>query len=672
MERYFSRFFVEVVDKKFNNNDVKSDKTAIISLFDNRNEAVGQINFAFITPEEIYQKIDNQEDIYFPGCYIDGFSLRKYRNERNIPETNKIILNHVNFEGAFFDFSDKEEAVLDFVNSEWNGDTLNFKNCVFAGANEINFDFSTFRGEVLFEYSLFNFIDVSFANTTFECNLLSFKNALFRDGLKRFENIHFHCNEVSFINTEFGDGDVSFSNSEFYNASVLFKVARFGKGRIDYNKVNFGNGNTSFEKAEFGEGNINFRSAYFGEGDVEFTRCIFGSGDVSFIAAIFEKGDVSFAGTEFGEGKLSFKQAYFGGGKLDFHYAHFGDGDIIFERTTFSQGNVDFRAVDFGSGRITFNKANFGQGEVVFEASELKNGRITFRKTMFGSGIFNFEMADFSNAELVIDDVNFGQGKVSFRKSKFALLSLESSQMNNYFDLRVESCGKLDLSNTIVKDIIDIDSAEHKTSIKALDLNGIRLLGRIYIDWNKNNVKGLILDQDTSHANKAAQFRVLKENYNLIGQYEYEDQAYVEFKRSESKSIVESCSELNLLKRLWSYIRYFFQLLVFDKVGLYATNPIRVLFSMTVIFTAFSLLYTGLQFVTHDSAIVSSLFSDGDPRDLTIVQKSFYHSAITFLTIGYGDYYPSGAIRWLSAVEGFFGLFLMSYFTVAFVRKILR
>jgi len=71
--------------------------------------------------------------------------------------------------------------------------------------------------------------------------------------------------------------------------------------------------------------------------------------------------------------------------------------------------------------------------------------------------------------------------------------------------------------------------------------------------------------------------------------------------------------------------------------------------------------------------------SDGDivsstngPDQLSNIAKSFYHSAITFFTIGYGDHYPVGHIRWLSAVEGWAGVFFMSYFTVAFVRKILR
>jgi len=43
-----------------------------------------------------------------------------------------------------------------------------------------------------------------------------------------------------------------------------------------------------------------------------------------------------------------------------------------------------------------------------------------------------------------------------------------------------------------------------------------------------------------------------------------------------------------------------------------------------------------------------------------VVARSFYHSAITFLTIGYGDHYPYRGIRWVSSLEGFSGLFLMS------------
>ena len=116
------------------------------------------------------------------------------------------------------------------------------------------------------------------------------------------------------------------------------------------------------------------------------------------------------------------------------------------------------------------------------------------------------------------------------------------------------------------------------------------------------------------------------------------------------------------------YPLYWFKLVVLDWAGLYATNPVRVMISMLVCYTFFSIVFMLLSLFTS-ADIVSAL---GDPDRLSLVAKSFYHSAITFLTIGYGDYYPSGIIRWVSSAVGFTGLFLMSYFTVAFVRKILR
>jgi len=670
MTRNFKKYTVNILDKPFIKNSHSFAKTAELTYFDDKEEVIEQDVIGYLDIEDIYSKIDNNEPINLDNSYIKEFSLSNYRSSRKKSPDELIILINFSAENSFFD-GDKKKAPLDFTYSDFQGE-VNFRNCIFSGSEHVLFDFSHFQQNVYFDHALFNFLNVSFSNSEFGFGNVSFKNVIFQEGNKKFENVNFGDGEVLFLNAEFNDGDVIFTNSKFGEGKVSFKVARFGSGRIDFTKTNFGKGEVAFEKVEFGDGNVNFRNTVFGNENIEFTRCEFGNGDISFISAHFGNGDVSFAGTEFGNGKLSFKLAHFGVGKLDFHYAHFGVGDVIFERTQFSEGIVDFRAVDFGIGRITFNRALFGDGEVIFEASELKKGRITFRRTIFGVGIFNFEMADFKNAELIIDDVNFGQGKVSFKQSKFGLLSLESSQMNNYFDLRVEECGKLDLSNTIVKDIIDIDSSDFKTDIKALDLSGIRLLGRIYIDWKQNDVKSLILNQNTSNMNKAEQFRVLKENYNLIGQYDYEDGAYVEFKRLESKSQLEESQTKKLIPRIWDNISYFFRLVVFDKVGLYATDPIRVLLSMTVMFLLFSIVYIILPLMFHDTQIISSLYDAGDPRDLSLIEKGFYHSAITFLTIGYGDYYPSGIIRWLSGIEGFIGLFLMSYFTVAFVRKILR
>jgi hypothetical protein len=195
----------------------------------------------------------------------------------------------------------------------------------------------------------------------------------------------------------------------------------------------------------------------------------------------------------------------------------------------------------------------------------------------------------------------------------------------------------------------------------------MRLIGRIYLDWERSNVRQMIYHQkDTGFRLRAEQFRILKENYQIQGSYNDEDRAYVEFKRNESRAELTESLKKSPLSALWNYPRYWFKLALFDHAGLYATSPARVLVTMVTTYLIFSLLYLFLMVFTEADIIATV-----DDR-LSTMAKAFYHSAITFLTIGYGDHYPYGSIRWVSSLEGFMGLFLMSYFTVAFVRKILR
>ena len=72
--------------------------------------------------------------------------------------------------------------------------------------------------------------------------------------------------------------------------------------------------------------------------------------------------------------------------------------------------------------------------------------------------------------------------------------------------------------------------------------------------------------------------------------------------------------------------------------------------------------------------IFSVLFSISFiPRGAVHWWSGLYFSGITFLTIGYGEVMPMGFWgSFLAIVEGFIGMFLMSYFSVAVVRKTLR
>lgn len=274
---------------------------------------------------------------------------------------------------------------------------------------------------------------------------------------------------------------------------------------------------------------------------------------------------------------------------------------------------------------------------------------------------------EMDDTEISFERTSFGEGDVSFYESKFQTLSLKSCHLNSYFDLRLAQAQVLDISDTIVRDIVDLEPYDFPVDIQILDLSGMRLVGKMYIDWEQNKCKKIITSQGgTTLRQKAEQFRILKENFNDTGKYSDEDEAYVMFKRYEAKSWLTKQKEKGGLTKVLSYIPHGFKWLVFDAMGLYATNPARVLISMAAGYLLFSVIYVLVILFTNGDVVSST--SD----QLGVFARSFYHSAITFFTIGYGDHYPHGIARVVSAIEGFMGVFLMSYFTVAFVRKVLR
>jgi hypothetical protein len=531
------------------------------------------------------------------------------------------------------------------------------------------------------EDELFNMIDLGKAFDIDHCYIEQFSLADYRKQkgleIKAPVEIHGfsarHCffdnnHSVDFCYATFIDSEVSFEDSYFANGPFSLHACTIKEGGLNCNQTHFPDAFIDFINLHIEHGTVTFKNAIFGTGLIDFQDMNCGNGEVIFTNADFNAGDVSFVNANFGNGDISFKVARFGEGKIDFHYAKVGSGDISFERTEFGNGPIDFRTVEFGTGRINFNRAVFGEGDISFEASQLREGKLTFKKTVFGGGSLDFELAEYDEVDATFERAILGNGSISFKDARFRTLSLKSCHMDHYVDLRVARCKYIDLSDTIVRDIIDLMPYEIDIDVDIINFSGMRLLGRMYIDWDKNHVKQLIYSQeDTSKKIKAEQFRTLKENYNVTGQYSHEDKAYVEFKRLESKAKLEESVRHSKLSAIWMYPLYVFKLVVFDKAGLYATNPLRVMISMLVCYSFFSLLAATLT-LGDKTYIISSL----GESSMGALAKSFYYIAITFLTIGYGDYYPAGHLHWLAGIVGFVGLFLMSYFTVAFVRKVLR
>lgn len=664
MQKYFSDFTVEITDNQFNKDNFNYPKTALIKFFDAEKKLLSEEEFGFADLNYIKKYINQNNELQLDYAYTENFDISFLKAK---VYSEKVILENFSAKNAFFNSSEKE---INFSEMLFEGKLIDFNNTYFV-SETLNFSFSVFFTENTdFSNCLFKCGTVNFSKTSFTEGNVTFKNSVFHKGIKDFQNIEFQEGRVSFINVEFNDGDVIFTDTKFGSGLITFKVADFGTGRIDFSRVLFGKDETTFEKVNFGNGDISFRSADFQNGKVNFTSSEFGEGKKSFINTNFGNGNLYFKNVNFGNGAVSFKLSNFGSGIADFHFCEFGQGNVQFDRSVFLNGEINMKAVNFGEGKVSFNKTFFGDNNITLEGSALK-GNLLIKDSVFGKGEFNFSEADFKDCDVEINNVDFGIGKITFLLSTFRTLSLSGSQLDNYFNLQITSCKMLDLSNTVVKDILDINPPDFEPKIEAIDFSGMRLLGRIYIDWRRANLKQLIYNQDTTKNNKEEQFRILKENYNLTGQYSYEDEAYVEFKRMEAVAHLKEDIAKRPRLKIIAYINYFLKWLVFDKMGKYATDPLRVLLTMLLSYLFFTFLYVFLAKI-GEVHIVSSLFQPNDPRILGPVGKAFYHSAITFLTIGYGDYYPEGIARWISSTEGFVGLFLMSYFTVAFVRKILR
>lgn len=458
----------------------------------------------------------------------------------------------------------------------------------------------------------------------------------------------------SFFESEFG---TDFSYAVFEGQASSFAYSIFNLGNVNFNYIKCTN-------------NLNFSHCEYNLEDLTYKFAEFEGGDVRFTSARFDCDNILFINTNFGEGSVNFRQADFVYSDCNFQYARFDKSEVSFDKSIFRGKHIDFRKVEFGTGRTDFKRVDFGDGDINFNDSEFKEGKISFKNSIFGRGEKSFERINFGQNEVYFDSCIFKEGLLSFKDSSFGILSLKDCNLEGHCDLRIHKGEKIDLSYSVLKDVLDIQAGGNSlVELKTLKIEEVKNMGKIFISWRENKAYDLINSQRySSSQSKSIQFHLLKDSFHQNGKFNSEDFAYVAFKRFKMKAERERAQKKGGLVAVKGNLMYLFEWLVFDKVGLFATAPLRVFTSMLFVLAGFALLYIILPYFSN-ADIVSAV---GDPDHLNSIEKSFYHSAITFFTIGYGDFYPSGHIRWLSAVEGWTGVFLMSYFTVAFVRKILR
>ncbi|MDY0254522.1 MAG: hypothetical protein RBR30_08940 [Tenuifilaceae bacterium] len=284
----------------------------------------------------------------------------------------------------------------------------------------------------------------------------------------------------------------NFSDAVFKTNDVLFNDMFIKVDRMDMNRCRFEGKVINFKNTSFSPGCKDFQDTDFGEGKVVFTNTDFGDGNVSFV------------NTQFNDSDVSFKVARFGEGKEDFRYAKFGSGAVSFDQTDFGPGRIDFRNVEFGEGRTSFNRCQFFQGEVTFEGAQLKQGKITFLKSTFGAQNISFELFEGIQADMTFEKVIF-PGSVNFSNGQFKKLTFNRCQFNGTLNLNVEVAQEIDLWGCITRDIIDYYSFGESPKVDIFNITGLRLLGKLYVQWEANGIKSMIYKQrNTSIDEKAS------------------------------------------------------------------------------------------------------------------------------------------------------------------------
>jgi len=93
----------------------------------------------------------------------------------------------------------------------------------------------------------------------------------------------------------------------------------------------------------------------------------------------------------------------------------------------------------------------------------------------------------------------------------------------------------------------------------------------------------------------------------------------------------------------------------------YGESPARVLGTSLMLIFLYAFIYWYIGGITV-----------GDAGFIPSFKESLYFSAVTFTTLGYGDYQPKSDFQLLAISEAFLGAFILAFFVVVVSRKLIR
>jgi len=371
-------------------------------------------------------------------------------------------------------------------------------------------------------------------------------------------------------------------------------------------------------------------------------------GDKILFDEVIFKGGASFKGSIFKAVTLSFRNAKF-----------YLDDDVEIAQNTIKMNEITFRNTKMFVRDLIFD------GVVV--DGEIENKILSFEDAVIEAKYISFSKMKLNNAILFCYQAIMKDASLRFVEPQFenSTLDFEDSIVKDIIMLNISGlpktafnfrrCQKLIVENCNIVDNVILSGMD------TLSLRACRNQGKILTDWakkekdaegNKNYPILLAIMHNTDdNITKAEQFILLKENFANLGQYDYEDEAFIQYMNHKCKN---------------SPIRGIYGIL--KGIGQYGISPGRVLLTMMWTVIAFFFMYLFCAFFVSESFSYS--ITENGPWGC--IANSFYLSVSNLVSYNSSIYPCSFVTILLSIVESIIGWFLLGYLSIAVVRKTLR
>lgn len=578
---------------------------------------------------------------------VDGFEARF---DRDATFTRATFAAPVRMDEATFD----DDTSFDEATFEAEA---SFRAASFTGiANELD-DNASFERAV-FEAPA-NFQQASFGSTSFE-------GATFGDHA-RFEEAHFDDDAVfggitcrgtvDFDEAHFRE-DVSFDSVTFEGTALFRGVAFEGGARTLHDDARFADAtfrtdanfraaefrSANFERASF-EGHAMFEEVWF-DADVDFVEAVFAGeadfdeahfdGDADFSAARFERPAVFRGATFEGQAQHLEKNAVF----EDVHFAT----DVDFDNATFTSAN--FRGTRFG-GVIDFTGAAFTD-ELDFAAESIDDDTyVNFTNAILKEGAItqsadSWVRYDFTQASL--GDIALTAERVGGHREILDYFRFCDSEFNEFdgyeFDFS-EHTYYLDRNDWTLHEF-DENAADYEYAEEMTPEN----IETTYLKAKNAASAG-------GYVKAAGEFRVQRQRYAR--------QKHLAIARDTTADIRARVS--NLSRAIENYF-----LDVSCGFGM-RLGRILTVFLLVPLLPAVLYAFGGRRFAT-DAGQLEAVWALATPAGRAVMFENLHFSYITYLTIGYGNIGPKGALaRLLAGLEVYLSVILGGLVLYALIKR---